>query len=164
MAISRVELDTIKAFRSHLPVDLEAMIKALGIEYENSYSLHPDISGEIERLNQGKFIIRVNASHANTRQRFTAAHELGHYILHRSLIGEGIDDNKAYRSQSQGKFHNQNITARHETEANQFAAAVLMPTGLVVLERAANSNIAYLASRFGVSQEAMRIRLASLDL
>ncbi|WP_323845296.1 ImmA/IrrE family metallo-endopeptidase [Microbulbifer magnicolonia] len=164
MAISQNQLAVINDYRSRLPVDVVGMIEALGVDYEGSFDLDSDISGEIERLNESKFVIRVNATHADTRQRFTAAHELGHYMLHRSLIGEGLDDNKAYRSQAVGKFHNTNITARHETEANQFAAAVLMPTGLVVLEHAKNSDIGHLASRFGVSHEAMRIRTKSLNL
>lgn len=35
----------------------------------------------IERIADGKFCICVNACHTPARQRFTIAHELGHYII-----------------------------------------------------------------------------------
>lgn len=44
------------------------------------------------------FLITVAANDPLTRQRFTLAHELGHYMLHRTLIGDGLDDDRAYRS------------------------------------------------------------------
>lgn len=158
------EKAVIDEYRSHLPVDINGLIENLNVTFEESKDLDSEISGEIERLSSDKFVIRVNARHAETRKRFTAAHELGHYILHRALIGKGVDDNKAYRSEKGGNFHNTNITQRHETEANQFAAVVLMPSNLVRSEFAQNPSVEALAYRFGVSQQAMRIRLSSLNL
>src|SRR5437764_12493286 len=49
-----------------------------------------EISGALIRK-QGRAIIAVNPAHHENRQRFTIAHELGHYFLHERLE-EHIDE------------------------------------------------------------------------
>ncbi len=160
--MTRNELEIIDQYRMSAPVDIEKLIGALGIQFEKSERLNPEISGEIERLKGSNFVIRVNASHARTRQRFTAAHELGHYILHRLLIGNGVDDNKAYRSEASGNFNNMNIEQQHESEANQFAAVILMPSKLIKKETQKSKDVTELAKLFDVSSQAMEIRIKGL--
>lgn len=160
------EVSIIKKFTSSTPVDMEKLLNALNIKLEYSSTLHSSISGELERCKDGSFVIRVNNSHSKNRQRFTIAHELGHYMLHRVLIGNGVDDSKAYRSEAAGNFHNTNIKDWHETEANQFAAGLLMPKNQVIeaFTREEDKSIAHLAKLFSVSESAMSIRLRSLKL
>lgn len=79
------------------------------------------ISGAIQRRNNG-FVIRINRSHSANRQRFTMAHELAHYLLHRDEIGDGIQDDMLYRSSKADKL---------EFEANRFASSLLMPKFLI---------------------------------
>ena len=159
------EVSIIKDIMTKFPVNIEHLFHKLNIGYEKSDDLDNSISGEIERMSKGVFVIRTNASHSEQRQRFTAAHELGHYMLHRLLLGVGVDDNKAYRSDLKlGNFTNSNIKKGHETEANRFAAIVLMPSGLVKDEFDKNNNLSNLARKFCVSEQAMRIRLNSLQL
>lgn len=136
------------------PVPIEAIIRDIGLplSYE---AMDDNISGYIERTN-GSYRIVVNAGHARTRQRFTAAHELGHYIYHRELLGDGVGDNRAYRSEGT-QIENANIRPLHERQANSFAANVLMPRHR--LSALMNQPTPLLASMFEVSQEAMRIRL-----
>ena len=159
------EVEIIKSFMKSIPVNLDDLFAQLGITYEKSFNLDTNISGEIERLKSNSFVIRTNANHSDTRQRFTAAHELGHYMLHRVLLGNGADDSKAYRSDLEnGNFQNLNIKKKHETEANQFAATVLMPVDLIKEKHSEFQNVYMLASKFDVSEAAMRIRLSSLRL
>lgn len=113
------------------PVNIEAIIRAIGIELDKKASLDSEVSGQIETLPNGQFKISVNKSDHYFRQRFTMAHELGHYFLHAHLIGDGVDDNKAYRSVPAGRFHNTLIGQAEETQANRFAASVLMPAAAV---------------------------------
>ncbi|RJG57985.1 ImmA/IrrE family metallo-endopeptidase [Sphingobium terrigena] len=136
------------------PVPIEAIIRDIGLPL--SYEpMDDNISGYIERQN-GSYRIVVNSSHAPTRQRFTAAHELGHYIYHRDLLGEGVGDNRAYRTEGTDR-PNLNIRPIHERQANSFAANVLMPRHR--LSDVAEQSTAALAARFAVSQAAMKIRL-----
>ena len=150
-------IDPIQVIAKHwdkTPVPIDAIIAEIGLPL--SYEpLDDNISGYIERTD-GSYKIVVNSNHAHTRRRFTAAHELGHYIFHRDLLGEGVGDNRAYRTEGT-KLANANIRPLHERQANSFAANVLMPRHrLSVL---GNEPTAMLATMFEVSKEAMRIRL-----
>jgi Zn-dependent peptidase ImmA (M78 family) len=84
------------------------------------------------------------------------AHEIAHYLLHRNLIGDGIEDTALYRSR---------LSDTVEVEANRQAASMLMPAPLV--RRVYNAGLRWLqglSSAFQVSEEAMRIRLQQLRL
>lgn len=145
------------------PVDLDQLCSELGIKLSRK-RLPDTMSGKIERKDDNQFEITVNKTHGAYRQRFTIAHEIGHFILHRHLMGTGISDNTAYRSDD-CEMGNSNIKASHEAEANRFAAALLLPKELVV-DRFNNvtQDIAKLAQYFEVSQQAMKIRLKTFRL
>ena len=150
-------IDPLKVVAKHwdsTPVPIDAIIRDIGLPL--SYEpMEDNISGYIERQN-GSYRIVVNSNHAPTRRRFTAAHELGHYIYHRDLLGEGVGDNRAYRTEGTDR-PNVNIRPIHERQANSFAANVLMPRHR--LNAVAGESTAALAARFGVSQATMKIRL-----
>lgn len=113
-----------------------------------------------------KFIIIINIKNHPTRQHYTLGHELGHYVLHKEILqkekgimdGEDVlDGNVLYRLDNA-------TTQRIETEANAFAASLLMPSHLVYKAWAATSSIQKTARIFKVSPVAMSIRLAELGL
>jgi len=148
------QLALINRFRTLMPVDVEGLSWAIGVPVRYA-NLEDETSGMIERLGNDKFRITVNANHPKTRQRFTIAHELGHYIMHRSKIGIGIDENKAYRSKSAGIYRNAAIGPAQETQANQFAVSVLMPSALLRKVREMHLNSPKAAAReLGVSEQA----------
>ena len=88
------------------------------------YSLGQDISGLLAiENNQGT--IGYNQNESRVRRRFTIAHELGHYELHKNQSALFVDKQfKIYRSQNSSTVNN---NQELEKEANAFAAAVLMP-------------------------------------
>src|SRR5690606_19313811 len=138
-------------------------IRGMGLELDKKADLDPDIAGQIEPTPSGTYRISVNKNDHYFRQRFTMAHELGHYLYHRDLIDGGVDDTKAYRSTDIGRFYNARIMPYHETEANKFAAVFLMPQDAI--ERLLDQGVddaKELAKRFMVSRSAMRIRLEGL--
>ncbi len=144
------------------PVDIQAIILELGIFYREE-SLFADDSGYIEPVGD-TFRIIVNVDHPETRKRFSAAHELGHYTYHRDLIGTGVSDSVAYRSANAARYQNNLITPQHETQANRFAATTLMPPRLIeqLIDQhnlLMPANILHLADLLGVSEQALRIRL-----
>ncbi len=155
------ESNVFSKIRAHMeaaPVDVEAAAKSLGIEVDYAF-LDPEISGQIEALPNGAYRITVNAGDAETRQRFTLAHELGHYLYHRTLIGSGVDDDRAYRSTAKGIYHNTRIGPKQETEANRFAANLLMPNHLIAdLRERGVRRTEEVAKALGVSVAAMRVR------
>jgi Zn-dependent peptidase ImmA (M78 family) len=147
------------------PVDVQGIILALGIEYVEEP--RPDsMSGLIERYGDGYRIV-VNSGHSRVRRRFTAGHELGHYVYHRDLIGDGIYDDAAYRATDlSGRYRNPQILLEHETQANRFASVVLMPSELIhrlqherqlIMDNP--RDVKELARLLDVSEQALRIRL-----
>ena len=160
------EIKLVSDAAKQIPVDVIALAQSLGIDVKEAF-LDDNISGMLE-CNHGEYKITVNGRHASTRKRFTIAHEIGHYILHKSLVGEGIDDSIAYRSEAGGKFHNTNIGPREETQANKFAASLLMPPASVRKfhrEFQGNSrNLESMAELFEVSRSSMKFRIEGLGL
>ena len=159
--------EIVERYWNRAPVDIEAIIRDAGLLYREQ-SLGPTESGLIETWGDSYRIV-VNCDHPYVRRRFTAAHELGHYVYHRDLIGGGISD-AAYRSGDSGRYHNSKIRQPHETQANQFAATVLMPIDLIRrLQHERNlslpDRLPEMARELEVSEQALRIRLnvATID-
>jgi hypothetical protein len=140
------------------PVDVVAMAAELGLGVDLGAELPPEMSGRIRRggINRAGYHIEVNRAHSANRKRFTLAHEIAHYLLHRDLIGDGIEDSALYRSR---------LSDEIEIEANRLAAHILMPAALVKnIFRAGLRYVAGLSAAFQVSEDAMRIRLRQLRL
>ena len=63
--------------------------------------------------------IYLNKDRPNSRKKFTLAHEIGHYVLHK-------DDKVRYRI-DELDYSNDTETIKLESEANYFAASLLVP-------------------------------------
>ncbi|EKF9738680.1 Ribosomal protein L22 [Vibrio cholerae] len=149
-------------FQQNSPTDVEALAERLGIECVGE--IMPDnVSGYIERVDEFKYRIAYNAFHPRVRQRFTIAHELGHFYKHRDILGRGTGDNKAYRSIETG-HDNPNVTQVHETEANAFAADLLMPRALIEKWRDEGLSFSDIRHKLDVSESALRFRLKNLNI
>lgn len=139
------------------PVPVVRIARDLGLEVYRSRGWPDSVSGMIrkdpERGGSSGYAVFANADHAKTRRRFTIAHEIGHFILHRDLIGDGITDDALYRSRLRGGL---------EAAANRFAAGVLMPWDLIrqAVESGTDS-VEALAELFAVSRSAMAIRFGA---
>lgn len=146
----------IDEYLSEHPVKLGAIAKRLGVKVLLS-TLPRGTSGQIGQEN-GDFVIRINRHEAKHRQRFTLAHELAHYLLHRDRIEAdgGWSENVLLRSGQ---------PANVEYEANRLASDLVIPSAQ--LEEATEEYsgpitsevIDDLARRFGVSTAAMEIKL-----
>ncbi len=158
-----IDLDSIKIEkRKTVAIDLEeiASCKNISIHY------HPfsnDISGVFYKKGE-KLFLGVNEKHTEQRQRFTIAHEIGHHILHTDdILHYDIQRCDTVDGIDPVYFRADKIQSSQETEANFFAAELLMPAELI--ERCVEAGIEYvsdLAEYFKVSEEAMRYRLINL--
>lgn len=134
-----------------VPLDIKALIRLLGINVVVQ-SMDDDISGHLEEKEDG-WRITVNALHHPKRQRFTLAHELAHYVLHRHRKHSFID-RKLFRSTESNPM---------EIEANRYAASLLMPEGdFRAFVRDSSSKVEDLAAYFEVSALAVRVRAKEL--
>ncbi len=152
----------IKEAQQKIPIDLEDLMYQLGISFEIDKNLPVNISGILTKHQShnggNKYKITVNGNDPLVRQRFTIAHELGHYVFHRDFIKTGVDDNRAYRASDTVKYTNY-LKKHHEVEANRFASALLLPPKIVEEYQRNIPDIKELAQKFKVSELAMRIRL-----
>lgn len=113
-----------------------------------SFSQHLD--GMLVPHHEGNaWCIIYNTSMLECRKNFTIAHELGHYLLHRSQCIE----RKCSNADLTDWYSRDN---RYETEANCFAAYFLMPLDDVREQihnkKISKSLIQSLSSRYGVSK------------
>lgn len=137
------------------PVQIAEMAREMDVEVYMSKGWPDHISGLIrtdpEHGGESGYAIYTNANHSERRRRFTIAHELAHYILHRHLIGNGITDDVLYRSRLGGPI---------ERQANRYAAKLLMPWNLILesIEQGIDT-VEKLAEKFEVSKSTMSIRL-----
>ena len=133
--------------------DLKAAVCQLGGELQfRDLDSWAEESGSIYVHGPNDFDIILPQYTSPLRDRFTIAHELGHYFLH----------------SRQGKtplIATRKGTGRVEWEANWFAAALLMPE-LEFREAAKrlDSDIDRIAGEFGVSRDAARVRKERLGV
>jgi Zn-dependent peptidase ImmA (M78 family) len=97
----------------------------------------------------------VNSNDPISRQTFTIAHELGHWVLHRDYFLERPESYPVLP-----RFQKTVTNNPFEQEANCFAANLLVPRRLLLPVRGAP--VSELASIFSVSREMMENRLKNV--
>ena len=145
-----------------IPVDPVVLANRNGIHVVNVTFSEKGISGIAARRGE-LVIILAEQSEPPYRKRFTIAHELGHHFLHLKSDGEVVDQEVDLLREA-GTGDPGVPRTRQEVEANQFAAALLMPAELVKQEWTKYRSIEGMARRFQVSQQAMGIRIVQLGL
>lgn len=157
---SRVQREAARLLASteQLPIPVERIAADLGFELSFD-AVEEGLSGAAIRTPRGA-IVSVNSGHPYRRQRFTIAHEIGHLLLH-------VDSSEFVDAATVVGYRVAGATSSiDETEANHFAAELLLPWRLVAREArlvrhlSLEEAIGHLASRFQVSEQAMTIRLS----
>jgi Zn-dependent peptidase ImmA (M78 family) len=150
------------------PVPVDEVIKKLDIDLIE-YNLGDGASGVLV-VDSGKGTIGYNPKDSHGRQRFTMAHELGHFLLHKTDSELFVDKDFLMKFRNPSNTYTDN-ELKHEREANAFAAALLMPKVFLdkelsdedLAELSESDLLAELSKRFEVSIAAMSFRLANLN-
>lgn len=148
------------------PVDVQKIACSAGATISRK-AVDDQLSGFLLRRpgNQAP-VIGVNRQQAPARQRFTIAHELAHLLLH-ATAPVHVDRTLVNLRDA----HSSEGTSEEEMEANLFAAELLMPASFLQRDVAQLSTafdvddelqVGRLAKRYGVSNQAMTIRLSRL--
>lgn len=143
----------IKKYQSVAPIPVIRIAEELEMQVYKVENWPDNLSGKLQKDEKSKsgFSIYVNEKHFDVRKRFTIAHEIAHFIFHRSLIEDELIDDSLYRS---------GLSSAIEAEANKFAADILMPWHLInEAINSGSSSVEELASKFNVSNSSMSIRL-----
>jgi Zn-dependent peptidase ImmA (M78 family) len=148
------------------PVDVEKIAATAGATISRK-AVDDQLSGFLlRRPGKQPPIIGVNRLQAPARQRFTVAHELAHLLLH-ATTPVHVDRMLVNLRDT----HSGEGTSEEEMEANLFAAELLMPANFLQRDVAKlgtafdvddELQVARLAKRYGVSKQAMTIRLSRL--
>jgi len=156
---------------AHGAVPVHDIARALGIELKLD-KVDDTLSGFIVRDTKNKkAIIGANKSHHQNRQRFTIAHELGHFLLHEGqTVHLDEDKNTAAFRVNLRNAESASGQDDEEKEANLFAAELLMPAiflqkdfeGKNIDLMEDNDFIETLAKKYKVSAQALTFRLAYL--
>lgn len=153
------------------PIPVEDVAKRSGVSLI-ALDLGEDVSGVLH-MKSDAANIGYNPNESKLRQRFTIAHELGHYFLHREDDKIYVDNENYYQTimfRTTKQLNLSNADYQREREANSFAAALLMPQTLLLKELkkyngfdlSDNSMITELAKKFDVSIQAMSFRIINL--
>jgi Zn-dependent peptidase ImmA (M78 family) len=141
-----------------VPVDPARIARRLGIDVFEA-ELPAGTSGAIVKQVGRDPVILLNNEDSPNRQRFTCAHELGHFVSR-----SGLDDNASEYEYVDMRDHLASAGKDpDEIYANEFAASLLMPTDHVRRDARSLSPLE-MAVRYDVSAEAMTWRLKNLRL
>lgn len=105
----------------------------------------------------GHFILFYNGKMPAPRLRFTAAHELGHYLLEHDM-----QLLESYRQSRDARF--EKLYKKCEAETNMFAAEFYTsePVLIELSKRGCTINADFLIKNFGLSKEAAEIRIKNI--
>lgn len=170
MISKRIETCTITLLQkfgiNELPIPIKKLAKEMGLTVR-PHDFGPNVSGML-MIDKGKGIIGYNPLEPVVRQRFTIAHEIGHYELHR--VGNEIFVDNHFKALFRDKKSSTGEEQR-EREANAFAAAILMPKDKLEekikemdFDLGDETAIKELAKIFEVSIQAMSFRIPDLGL
>lgn len=104
------------------PVDISEAVKKMGGTISDDPSMDSFADGKIRKTGEHGFEIVVSSFQSPKRRKFTIAHELGHLFLHM-----GYMTNPILWSKQDAKIFWRNGNSDTECQANEFAAAFLMP-------------------------------------
>lgn len=142
--------------KMRMPIDVHRMAQALQIEIVEK-SLPVEVAGFILKEAKDKVpTIFVNSKDGPQRQRFTIAHELGHYVQNRTNEQLAYVDNR-------NELASTGIDP-HERWCNAFAAELIMPEASVKRYWAEGWSFEKIRDRLNVSKAALTNRLDSLGL
>jgi Zn-dependent peptidase ImmA (M78 family) len=136
------------------PVNVYPIAQNLGLYISERSFPKPKYNGVSGYIHLEDQTIVVNIEESANRKKFTIAHEIGHWVLHKSLL---VQDPKM------GILNRKPLGRRDpkpvEREANVFAAHLLIPDGM--LDEFRGEDPYWIARIFGVSVEFVNFRLAT---
>lgn len=149
--LQRVDEILRENFVTSPPVRIEEIATNYGLTIVEADFERNDIAGLIDPAEKK---IYVNKNDPDTRQAFTIAHELGHWLLHQDQLSREPDKYAVLYRKPLGRPNGDPI----ETEANFFAANLLVPKTLLEKYKDVEDTNT-IAKIFGVSLEVVGYRM-----
>ena len=102
--------------------DIDSVVSRMGGRVIENPDIYDFSDGQIRKISNSEFEIIVSPFQSLERRNFAIAHELGHLFLHMDFM----TDSDKLRKQSKEVYY-RNGSSELEYQANEFAAAFLMP-------------------------------------
>ena len=145
-----------------VPVDSLAEREQIDVRFS---PLEDGVSALLVLIPEAQPVIAVNSAHHVNRRRFSVAHELGHYEMHRDQSELFVDGAFVHFRDGKSTL----AIDPQEIEANAFAAALLMPAAFLEQDLGKKKYgslepkvVMALARRYKVSEQALKYRLVNL--
>lgn len=121
--INSLAQNIINFYNITIPItNIESVVKLIGGEIEEKFNFDDMCDGSISKYGINSFRIIISPYQNNERKSFTIAHELGHLFLHMGYM----TNDSVWQTQYQAVYRRFGATEQ-EYQANEFAAALLMP-------------------------------------
>lgn len=155
-------------YEINIPIKIHEIIEILDIPVSKKPNFRKSKITGIISMKNGSPEIWINPmmNQNKERERFTLAHELGHFMLHIAPSFNNYE--KEDKTIEWNRDSNWDI---QEMEANRFAAELLMPNELIKKEVSTldpqeekENKIEKLANAFNVSKQAIKYRLQSMGI
>ena len=140
--------------------NLKDLVSEIGgeVKFKDFWAEGSSEGGSLEVREKDDFTIFVPFDTSELRDRFTIAHELGHYVLH-YLWQVQIKEKPDFKLRA-----SRYGSDRAEWEANWFASAFLLPEGKFREVIAEGQTIGQVSRYFNVSKQAASIRAKALGI
>lgn len=120
--INELAAAVISTYNIEIPItDIDKVVADIGGTIITKFDFDELCDGTIKKTDDS-FEIAVSVLQADNRRTFTIAHELGHLFLHM-----GFRTNPEVWAMQSEKVYNRFGASEQEYQANEFAAALLMP-------------------------------------
>ena len=152
----------LRRYQSNIPVPVVNLARELGLKVFLTKKFPDKKSGEIVK-EEGSFSVYLNANHPYARNRFTLAHEIAHYMLHRPYLDrkKEIED---FVGTTYSLSRDKNNRDLKEWEADMLAGDILMPEAEFVRVWNDKKTVAEVAAVFDVSEQAAYVRAKVLAM
>ncbi len=118
--IDSLTQDILDSFHIQVPIqDMDELVHSLGGSIQTDFSY---ADGAVVKVGDS-FRILLSPFQDEKRRRFTIAHELGHLFLHMGYLTNA----ELWGRQEENMYHQRLGSSEKEYQANEFAAAFLMP-------------------------------------
>ena len=121
--INQLAEKIIEIYQISVPItDIETVVTKMGGTIEEKLDFDDFCDGTIRKDGNYSFSIVVSKNQTKQRKNFTVAHELGHLFLHM-----GFRTRTDLWQKQESTVYRRFGTSEQEYQANEFAAALLMP-------------------------------------
>lgn len=160
--------EIIAKYTTSFPVHVGKLAEELGLTVISTADLPEGMSGSIAKEGDD-YVIYVNSAQPLPRQRFTIAHEIGHYLKHKPYLDTTDEILNPTKKVLLSRRSSDSLPAgsearKREQEADDFAAELLMPELSFKDFWVKAQSLKDVANYFGVSVMAANVRAALLGL